>query len=130
MVEQVHKSLNADLNRKCANWENGAFLCIEVPTAEIELNSFDVHASKTLAADEPAHAMCATILPEALAVARDLVPSSAGRPAEEVGPARGLASSLVPASSASRGVAGVTSAGGSEGSSRTYLSFVLFGSHS
>ena len=45
VVKQVHMSLNADLNRKphyTADWDDGAFICIEVPTGTIDLDSFSV----------------------------------------------------------------------------------------
>ena len=46
VVKQVHVSLNADMNPKTnyTRWESGSFVCVEVPTADIDLDCFDVVA--------------------------------------------------------------------------------------
>ena len=46
VVKQVHVSLNADMNPKAnyTRWESGSFVCVEVPTADIDLDCFDVVA--------------------------------------------------------------------------------------
>ena len=44
VVKQVHVSLNADLNPKAQHprWEQGAFICVEVPVASVDLDCFAV----------------------------------------------------------------------------------------
>ena len=44
VVKQVHVSLNADLNPKAQHprWEQGAFICVEVPVSSVDLDCFDV----------------------------------------------------------------------------------------
>ena len=42
--KQVHVSLNADMGSKAKHprWESGSFVCVEVPTSNVDLDCFDV----------------------------------------------------------------------------------------
>ena len=64
VVKQVHVSLNADMNPKADHprWESGSFVCVEVPTSNVDLDCFDVlpgiEHNREVATPAPSAASC------------------------------------------------------------------------